>query len=250
MNCDDARLFLTAALDNELDTGDAIRLEQHLSGCPECRSMEQQEMALRSALQDAALGEQPSPQFVRRLRDSLRASAAEDDRPVRGWLPWSAAAAFAVAAAVLVVGLLWRYPGEAPLTDEVLDSHLRALQTGHLVDVPSTDQHTVKPWFQGKLDFSPPVPDLSAQGSPLIGGRLDYFGGQPVAALVYRHGQHDISVFVAPNRGTSGSAAFRGVDAKGYHIFHWSDGAMNYWVASDMNRPALETFAREFRARE
>ncbi len=250
MNCDDARLFLTASLDNELETGDAIRLEQHLSGCAECRRIERQEMALRTSLQDAALREKPSPEFVRRIHNSLRVAAAREARSARGRLSWSAAAALAVAAGVIVVGLLWRYPGAAPLTDEVLDSHLRSLQTGHLVDVPSTDQHTVKPWFQGKLDFSPPVPDLSDQGSPLIGGRLDYFGGQPVAALVYRHGQHDISVFVAPDRGTSGSAAFSGIDAKGYHIFHWSDAAVNYWVVSDMNRSALETFAREFRVRE
>lgn len=249
MNCDDARLFLTASLDNELDTGDAIRLEQHLGGCAECRGIEQQEMALRSSLQDPGLREQPSPEFVRRIHKSLRAAAARDAHSARGPLSWSAAA-IAVAAGVVLAVLLLRYPGTAPLTDEVLDSHLRSLQTGHLVDVPSTDQHTVKPWFQGKLDFSPPVPDLSAQGTPLIGGRLDYFGGQPAAALVYRRGQHDISVFVAPNRGESGSAAFSGIDAKGYHIFHWSDAAVNYWVVSDMNRSALETFAREFRARE
>ena len=127
------------------------------------------------------------------------------------------------------------------VAQEVVSSHVRALMGDHLFDVQSTDQHTVKPWFLGKLDFSPPVTDLAQAGFPLTGGRLDYVAGHPVAALVYTRGQHTINVFVWPE----GSDAIRSPDARairGFHVRHWTRGGMSYWAVSDVNDADLDQF--------
>ena len=123
---------------------------------------------------------------------------------------------------------------------EVVGSHVRALMAAHLTDVASTDQHTVKPWFQGKLNYAPPVRDFKEQGFPLIGGRLEYLDGQPVAALVYRHGQHAINVFVWP--GSAAAGALPG--QQGFHVQQWADGGMQLWAVSDVSPADLETLKR------
>jgi anti-sigma factor RsiW len=182
--------------------------------------------------------------------DQLRARVAQAHTPstrtshLRAW----AAAAVIVAC---VSGSMWFVrsttraarmsdPADA-VAQEVVSSHVRALMGEHLFDVKSTDQHTVKPWFLGKLDFSPPVTDLAQAGFPLTGGRLDYVAGHPVAALVYTRGQHTINVFVWPE----GSDTIRSGDARtirGFHVRHWTDGGMAYWAVSDVNDADLDQF--------
>jgi anti-sigma factor RsiW len=135
---------------------------------------------------------------------------------------------------------------EQVIASAVLTGHIRSLQGDHLVDVPSSDRHTVKPWFQGKLDFSPPVPDLSEMNWPLIGGRLDYVDGRPVAALIYRRRMHNINVFVWPNH-SSADSTIKEEDAQGYQILHWNGAEMTYWVVSDLNREELLDLARALR---
>jgi len=129
------------------------------------------------------------------------------------------------------------------IASEVIDSHVRSLQPGHLIDVPSSDRHTVKPWFQGKLDFSPPVPDLSAQGWTLVGGRLDYIDRHPAAALVYQRGKHECNVYLWPNAGGNSRALSQSAD-RGYQVIHGSNASLNYWIVSDLNLAELRDFAK------
>jgi anti-sigma factor RsiW len=125
---------------------------------------------------------------------------------------------------------------------EVLTSHLRSLMPGHLMDVVSTDQHTVKPWFDGRIDFSPPVSDFAADGYRLIGGRLDYLDSRPVAALVYQRRKHIVNVFVWPAADGSQSAV-ESAAHDGYNLLHWRRGGMNYWIVSDLNAQEMGVFA-------
>jgi len=156
------------------------------------------------------------------------------------------------ACAALIVGILLgrssRPSLEALRAEEVASAHVRSLMGGHLVDVPSSDQHTVKPGFAGKLDFSPPVPDLAEAGFPLVGGRLDYLAGRPVAALVYERRKHFINVFTWPSRESRGEGEKK-LALNGYNLVHWHESGMTFWAASDVNPTSLQEFVRLFETR-
>lgn len=165
------------------------------------------------------------------------------------WRPLALAASF-VLAIVLSSGTTWYVTAsnrQDQLAEQVIDSHLRSLQADHLIDVASSDQHTVKPWFDGKLDLSPPVVDLAAQGFPLVGGRLDYLDDHPVAALVYRHKKHIINVFVWTPKG-GGLAPPPPAEIQGYNLRHWQQGDFTFWAVSDVETDALDAFVKDFRA--
>ena len=184
----------------------------------------------------------------RRVRAAVREAGAGTGRrfgPPRAarWLALAASLA-AVTAGGWWLGL--RSAGETALADQVLASHVRSLMPGHLTDVLSADQHTVKPWFNGKLDSSPPVSDFAGQGYPLIGGRLDYVGGRPVAALVYGRRQHIINVMLWPATSRTDGSAVR--TRQGYHLLHWTTADYTYWVVSDLGLAELQDFARLLRA--
>jgi anti-sigma factor (TIGR02949 family) len=234
-----------AYLDEELTAGDAHDLEAHLARCPDCARLRDDRVALRAAIK-AQLPTLEAPQALRqRVRAALRAaSPAVAPRRFSDWVRWRPLA-LAASVALVAVGS-WRLgvhraAGEA-LADEVLASHIRSLMPGHLTDVPSSDQHTVKPWFNGRLDFSPPVYDFTALGYPLLGGRLDYLDGHPAAVLVYGRRQHVINVLLWPaSRGSTAGPAT--VSRRGYHLLHWTTRDDAYWVVSDLGLAELREFA-------
>ncbi len=236
---------LDAYLDGELAASDARELEAHIAHCPECARFRDGRLELRAAI-TAGIPTFPAPAA---LRGAVRAAArtrAPRRFTVRDvWRP------LALAASLVVVALgswrlaLQRAAGET-LADDVLASHIRSLMPGHLTDVLSSDQHTVKPWFNGRLDFSPPVHDFAGQGYPLLGGRLDYVDGRPVAVLAYGRRQHLINVFLWPaTRGPSGAPQTR--DRHGYHLLHWTTTDYAYWVVSDLGLPELQNFTQLMR---
>jgi anti-sigma factor RsiW len=240
---------LDAYLDGELAALDARELEAHLGECAECARFRDDRLALRAAIAARA----PSLKAPAALQDRVRAAlrtAARPPAPARlkpgpAWLPMALAASLAVVALGSWTVALRHAAGET-IADEVLASHVRSLMPGHLTDVLSSDQHTVKPWFNGRLDFSPPVHDFAGQGYPLLGGRLDYVNGRPVAGLTYGRRQHLINVFVWPATGGANGGP-RPRDRQGYHLLHWTSADYDYWVVSDLDPAELHDFSQLLR---
>jgi anti-sigma factor RsiW len=240
MNCAEIRLFLHAHADGELDAAKSIELERHLKTCAACAAEVQSLNSLKSALQE--------PSLVFSAPDSLRQnvrrlSGISADAPGWLWL-WKSLAFGATAFALLTIFL--RPAGMSPrdeFLNEAVASHVRSLMAGHLTDVASSDQHTVKPWFDGKLDFAPVVKDLATNGFPLIGGRLDYLRGRTVAALVYRHNKHLINVFVCPVK-DAGIVLSGTENQLGYSVIYYDSNEMFYCLVSDLNEKELNDLAQ------
>jgi mycothiol system anti-sigma-R factor len=249
MLCRDVLDRLSPFLDDELDPVVSREIAQHLETCPSCAAAFARQKELRETLR-SQLEYHRAPDLLRArvLRDTR--AAMQRDEPARARTmarPWqwigAAAAVVVVAAGAWLVTSLPRAGENDAITREAVSSHIRSLMAAHLEDVASTDQHTVKPWFTGKLDFSPPVADFAAAGYPLVGGRLDYLHGRTVAALVYQHRKHIINVFVWPvSDGRETIAA--PVIQNGFHVIRGSHGRMAYWVVSDLNADELAAFAR------
>ena len=243
MNC--SRELIEAYMDEELDAGLKAEVEGHLSTCQDCSEalarLREQKAGIKLA---APYYTAPVP-VERAVREALRRAAADEAgarRPDANWR-WLAIAA----SVLLAISLAWNVsrprPGIAEndlVAQGVLSDHIRSLMGEHLLDVPSTDQHTVKPWFNGKLDFSPNVKDFAAEGFPLVGGRLDYLMNRTVAALVYRRRQHVINLFTWPS--DSPAAAEDHFSRNGYNVIRWTQGGMTYWAVSDLNPNELEQF--------
>jgi anti-sigma factor RsiW len=246
MNCDRVQTLLDAYIDGELDLVNALDLEEHLKDCPECAQRYAELLDLRAAINDsrAVLYRTPPQDLRKKIQSSLR-TAEREANPKRGFnlqWRWSAAALVIVAIAVAAgfAAILFAPQTNNLLASEVQVAHVRSLMADHLMDVVSTDQHTVKPWFNGKLDFSPPVVDLAAQGYPLQGGRLDYLDGQSVAALVYHRNKHIINLFIWPS--TEKINGVQSSSNNGFNLYHWDQSSMQYWAVSDLNTAELQTF--------
>jgi anti-sigma factor RsiW len=245
------QLQIDAYLDGELAGDDARELEAHLRSCQDCAQFQEARLSLGAAIRGEFPGYQAPDQLRSRVRESLRAAgnARRESRFRRvAWRP------LALAASLVLVALGgWQLglqrAADASITDQLFASHIRSLMPGHLTDVVSSDQHTVKPWFNGKLDFSPSVPDFATQGYPLIGGRLDYVNGRPVAALVYQRRRHFINVFLWP--GTHRLTGDRSVITRqGYHLLSWTTPDYSYGVVSDLGVAELSQFAGLLRQSE
>lgn len=248
MTCAELETRLHAYLDSELPEAAAREVAAHVTACPHCGPWYEEQRALRTALRGQLLTLRAPDTLRAAVRRGLRAARDAERLPPRavGAWRWLAAAA----ALVLTVGGTWSLARRSAegnmIAAQVLASHVRSLMPGHLTDVVSTDQHTVKPWFNGRLDFSPPVADFAAAGYPLIGGRLDYVGGRPVAVLVYGRRQHMIDVMLWPT--VSGSHAGPAARTEqGYHLLHWTGPSFTYWVVSDLGLGELDDFAARLR---
>ena len=236
-DCREIEPLLHGLLDSELDAANTLKCEEHIASCAACANAYQAFVVQRNMIRAANLREAAPERLRRRVRgmiDSKR-NAARFLRPFRN-AAWPAAAA--IAAGLLVFTIIPRGPD---LGEQVAESHVRSLMANHLVDVVSTDHHTVKPWFAGHLDFAPPVYDLSSQGYTLAGGRVDYLNSRPVAAVVYRHGAHVINLFIWPER-ASDAAPVPPLVREGYNVRHWTKLGMSCWAVSDMNAAELARF--------
>lgn len=235
MSCESAQTIVHGYFDGELDAVRAAEFERHLQNCADCQASLDRLEFCRARLRENDLYEHASPYLRQQVRKQLglEAAPARSRTSARRWLLAPAFALLATAAALTIVLFLLRpQPDRSRLTAELIDAHVRSLQPGHLTDVQSTDQHTVKPWFDGKLDFIPPVGDYSQQGFPLVGGRLDVVDGRSVAALVYGRRKHFINLFVWPARGGRALAGGSGSHA-GYNWLAWRSGDMQLCLVSD-----------------
>lgn len=242
MKCAEARSRIAGYVDNELDDLECMRLDAHVSGCGACQHERAQQVFVSRELRREVTRFRAPARLHRRVRDSLRGSGARVEPWWRrmGWpaLVPAAGVAFAALFSANVFFLASLPSAEDRIAGNVLDSHLRALMTARPIDVASSDQHTVKPWYAGRLDFSPQVVDYAAEGFPLIGGRVDYVDGRSVAALVYQHRKHVVDAFIWPSGGSSSDAP-ASLARRGYNLVHWTRGGMAYWLASDLETAEL-----------
>ena len=246
MSCQQTHELIHGYLDSELDLVKSIEIEKHLADCGSCSQIYKGMRSLQSLVADKSLRFQPPARLEGRLRSALRREREPRSKMATlrwGWL-LAGASLFGVLLAIWsIAGISSRQASHEMLAQEIVASHVRSLMADHLTDVPSSDRHTVKPWFEGKLDFSPPVKDLSQQGFNLHGGRLDYIANRPVAALVYQRGQHSNNLFVWPSANAAGTSERASV-SQGFNLISWSSGGMTYWVVSDLNLAELQQFAR------
>ena len=238
MKCHEIGRLLDAYVDNELDLRASAEISEHVDRCPPCERRLAELESIRRLVK--SLPYHTAPQ---RLRDAVAGSMPRWRITPR----MLAVAATVVMAASLGVGFAIRavrsqqaVEAADQVAEAVVGGHVRALMGDHLLDVPSSDEHTVKPWFLGKLDFSPPVPDLATIGFPLVGGRLDYIANRSVAAMVYQRRQHTINLFVWPASETHAAIDARSI--RGFQVRHWIRNGMSFWAVSDLNEQELEEF--------
>jgi anti-sigma factor RsiW len=259
MSCKQTEELIDAYVDGELDLVNSVEIERHLRDCQACSQRHAGLLALRSAV--GGVYQQAPAELKKRVTSAIGTSAIRtsairktqrsETRPLV--LPWRGIA-FASSIALLVLlswsayRLLSGPSRDDMLAREVVASHIRSLITDHLADVPSSDQHTVKPWFNGKLDFSPPVIDLDDQGFTLIGGRLDYVNDRPVAAVVYQRRKHLINLFIWPSTDESGHSG-QVSKLQGYNAVYWKQTDMDCWAVSDLNPDELRDFVQLLQGR-
>lgn len=269
MNCEEAKKLMDGYLDGELDPITNQKIEEHLRECHHCEQAYKAQGSLMRAIGNGAPYYKAPAELRERIRASLRDEIAKEpgrnvaeDAPslvpaeqprtipsATSW-SWLALAATIIFAAIITFNVMPRLQSgrDQFLATQLIASHARSLLANHLTDVASTDQHTVKPWLDAKLDFAPPVVDLSNEGFPLIGGRLDYLDNRPVAALVYQRRQHFINLFVWPAASDAAKAP-KMITRQGYQLLHWTDSDFNYWAVSDVNVDDLQTFKQQFQTR-
>ena len=250
MDCSETRTWLTGYIDGELDLARTVEIEQHIEGCAACSRARDGRRALHDSLRAANLEFRCPDRLRMQIKAAVRRDTARlDSSPnlPRRLLAVAAALLMMAGGSWLISGLVRGPSLDDRIGQEVVASHVRSLLADHLMDVASSDRHTVKPWFAGKLDFAPAVVDLSAEGFPLVGGRLDYLEHRPVAALVYTRRKHAINLFLWPSERATGGA-LQSASSQGYQIAHWNEAGAAYWAISDLNSSELSQFVQLYRA--
>jgi len=250
MRCNDCRDALDLYVDNELAPGEMADVREHLAQCAECQSAHREIVATSRAMR-AHLVRYAAPDVLRaRIRNAIAEEATRDERPaLRRW-PWmqlvAAGVVIAAASSALTFAAIRYESPSAQLTSTVVASHIHSLVPGHLTDVQSTNTHNVKPWFNGRVDLSPLVPNLDSLGFPLLGGRVDYIGTHQAAVVVYGRRQHVINVYswTAGDRQTRDPVTS---SDKGFHVVHWTSDGIESWVVSDLNAQEIDQFVRLLR---
>ena len=250
MECAHARTLLECYVDLELDAVTSARLDEHLRGCDACRRALAPLSSLRRIVREAAPYHAAPEALVERVRkDRGRETRPASARPGSDWRGWLIPLALVAVTAVVTwtAASLFLSPSRSDLlATEIVASHARSILTGHMTSVESSERHTVKPWVSSKLDFSPAVVDLTGEGFPLVGARVDYIDKRPVAALVYTRRKHVLNLFVWPESGAAQSPSSSTWAKQGFNVVHWSDGNMAYWVVSDLNAKELLQFAEKW----
>jgi len=251
MNCQECHDYIDAYIDNELDISSTILVKQHLRDCLDCRQLLESRKAVGALLHNPQIRFAVPDSLLGRVQSALPVprSAVKQRFGSRFVIPWFTIPLALAATIAVMLGLAFlhqervidRSQGNA-LAQETISSHVRSLLAAHLFDVPSTDQHTVKPWFDGKLKFSPPVHDFAERGFRLTGGRLDYLNGREVAALVYQRRLHIINLFIWPSASGRNTAA-ESFTKDGYNVLHWDRDGFAFWAVSDVNAEDLRAFA-------
>ena len=243
--CPDKELLLHALADGELDAGHVLEVEAHVAACPGCAAELAAIGQVKATLAASAPGHAAPPGLAARIDAALREASGPAPTPRRGvradaWVLGGAIGALAASLMLLVF-----LPTGPSLEGQLVEAQVRSLQAQHLMDVVTSDRHTVKPWFNGRIDFAPPVVDLTAQGYALAGGRLDHIDGHPAAAVVYRRRAHVINLFVWP--GAAPPAPLTET-REGYTLIRWGQGGLVFWAVSDVDRADLEGFQKAFAA--
>jgi anti-sigma factor RsiW len=246
MDCDRSEL-VHALIDGELDAGHAREVEAHIAQCPRCTAAFRQYRELRAVVAQTDLRYDAPAGLRRRIETAApRPAPVTNRRALLKGVALGAALSGAVAASGLF--LLVRDDREQRIRGDLVSAHLRSLQGSRLTDVESSDQHTVKPWFNGKLDIAPPVVDLTAKGFTLLGGRLDYLDGKAVAALAYKRRRHVINLFAEPRSANAIGQGPMIASMQGFNIRHWSEDGFDFWAVSDINADELTEFSNEIAA--
>jgi anti-sigma factor (TIGR02949 family) len=255
MNCPETEIMLHALIDGELDAGHARDVEAHVAACPACAEKLKAFRAMRAAMAGANMKEAAPASLRARIEAALPLPAAriitpsQFSRPSRrtffGGFAVGTAASAALAASLLLT--VFHNDQEQTIANDVVSAHIRSLQAGHLMDVVTSDQHTVKPWFDGKVDVAPPVIDLTAEGFTLLGGRLDYIDGEPVASVIYQRRKHVINLFVAQRLGAE-HATVTARTVQGYNVRHWTEQGLDFWAVSDLDPEELGEFVQKISA--
>jgi len=232
MTCAEATPLVELELDGELDARSVLELREHVSRCPSCTRHAASLRALSDAAREHLRRFEPPAGFEDRLLRSVR--------PRRISRAWTGTAIAAAAAAVVVLVAM---PRRNALVEEAVAAHARSLQIDHALDVEASDQHVVKPWFEGKVGFAVPARDYASEGYALAGGRLDYLEGRPAAALVYRHGKHLLNLFVVDAEGDRDAPPKRDT-LRGFGCWRWTSAGLRYLLVGDVEEAQMGALAR------